>query len=261
MGHPLLCPYPAYSVCVTLWLSRFCIGGIFMCIAAAMSHFADNVKIGHRFYFFVALANGVQNGISSMYSANLIRTTHMTGTTTDIGLFIGQWLRGNRVNTWKLHILLGLAASFWTGGLCSFYAVEVWVEDTLLFNAGIFLLLFVGIVLFLAQTLHMPVHRAIRGAWHWQQTLHILSFRSKNGGVPKSNAILQEAFDDMDTDKDGFIGPEELYRGLQGAGLDAKKLPKSTVDTMFEVADRNHDGLLSFSEFRGLVNGENVIVG
>lgn len=232
-----------------------------MCIAGAMSSVADDVNIGHRFYFFVALANGVQNGISSMYSANLIRTTHMSGTTTDIGLFIGQWLRGNRRNTWKLHILLGLAASFWTGGLCSFYAVEAWVQYTLLFNAGIFLLLFAGMVVFLVRTLHMPVHRAIRGTWHWQQTLYTLSFRSKDGGVPKSDAVLREAFDNMDTDKDGFIGSEDLYRGLQEAGLDANKLPKATVDAMFEVADRNHDGRLSFSEFQGLVHGENIIVG
>jgi hypothetical protein len=31
-----------------------------------------------------------------MYSANLIRTTHLTGTTTDIGLFFGQYVRVTR---------------------------------------------------------------------------------------------------------------------------------------------------------------------
>jgi hypothetical protein len=236
------------------------IGAIFMCIAGALSS-VDDENVGHRFYYFVALANGVQNGISSMYSANLIRTTHMTGTSTDIGLFIGQWLRGNSRNLWKLYILLGLAASFWTGGLCSFYAVQTWAQYTLLFNATIFLLLFFGIVFFLAHHLHVPVHRAIRGAWHWRRTLHTLSFRSKQGGIPKSDAALREAFDNMDKDKDGFIEAEELYHGLQEAGLDASSLPKSTVDVMFEVADRNNDGRISFSEFQELVNGDHVIVG
>ena len=69
----------------------------------------------------------------------------------------------------------------------------------------------------------MPVHRAIRGTWYWHRTLHTLSFRSKDGGVPKSNAVLREAFDNMDTDKDGFIGSEEFYRGLEEAGLDVMK--------------------------------------
>jgi hypothetical protein len=67
------------------------------------------------------MANGVQNGMSSLYSANLLRTTHLTGTTTDIGLLIGASLRGNRVNEWKLWILIGLAVSFWTGSLVGFY--------------------------------------------------------------------------------------------------------------------------------------------
>ena len=30
-----------------------------------------------------AMANGIQNGVSSAYSANLIRSTHLTGTSTD----------------------------------------------------------------------------------------------------------------------------------------------------------------------------------
>lgn len=231
-----------------------------MCIAAALSS-VDDEKTGPRFYYFVALANGVQNGISSMYSANLIRTTHMTGTSTDIGLFIGQWLRGNRQNLWKLYILMALAASFWFGGLCSFYAVQAWTHYTLLFNASIFLLLFLAIVLFLAVHLHLPVHRAIRGTWHWHRTMHRLSYRSKKGGVPKSEAALRTAFADMDADMDGYIDANELYLGLQKAGSDANQLPKATVDVMFEVADRDRDGRLSFGEFLGLVKGDHVIVG
>jgi len=35
----------------------------------------------HRtLYYFAAAANGIQNGMTSTYSANLIRTTHLTGT-------------------------------------------------------------------------------------------------------------------------------------------------------------------------------------
>ena len=56
-----------------------------------------------QFIFYLAsFANGIQNGISSIYSEKLIRSTGLTGTLTDIGIFLGQHLRGNRKNTWKL---------------------------------------------------------------------------------------------------------------------------------------------------------------
>jgi hypothetical protein len=79
------------------------------------------------------------NGVSSMYSANLIRTTHLTRTTTDIGLFIGQWVRGNHTNNWKLYILSGLAASFWIGSYIGFEASKFKRKYSLIFNTVFFL--------------------------------------------------------------------------------------------------------------------------
>ena len=37
---------------------------------------------GRALYYFAAMANGIQNGMTSTYSANLIRTSHLTGTST-----------------------------------------------------------------------------------------------------------------------------------------------------------------------------------
>ena len=147
-----------------MYAPTFFIGGVFMCIAAVLS--VEDISGTAHFYYFVAAANGIQNGISSMYSANLIRTTHLTGASTDIGLFIGQALRGNTKNTWKLKILLCLAFSFWTGGLLSFWAVTRFLQYTLLANAAIFGFVFFVIVWFLAHHLHIPAHRALQGTWH-----------------------------------------------------------------------------------------------
>ena len=45
-------------------------------------------------YYFAAMANGLQNGMTSTYTANLIRTSVLGGTSTDIGLIAGQMSRG-----------------------------------------------------------------------------------------------------------------------------------------------------------------------
>jgi len=101
-----------------------------------------------REFYLTAIANGIMNGVSSMYSANLIRTTHLTGTTTDIGLFVGQCLRGNRVNLWKLYILAGLATFFWVGSLVGYEVSKVVRNDALILNASFFLVLGCSIIIY-----------------------------------------------------------------------------------------------------------------
>jgi uncharacterized membrane protein YoaK (UPF0700 family) len=102
----------------------FLVAALLMSVGAV---FASMDAESRMEFYFTAMANGVQNGMSSLYSANLLRTTHLTGTTTDIGLLIGASLRGNRVNEWKLWILIGLAVSFWTGSLVGFYGTYLLV--------------------------------------------------------------------------------------------------------------------------------------
>ena len=61
---------------------------------------------GRTLYYIASMANGIQNGMSSTYTANLIRTSHHTGTSTDIGLIFGQMLRSNWKNYWKFKVLI-----------------------------------------------------------------------------------------------------------------------------------------------------------
>jgi len=259
----LLNPRPTPWRISPVYAPTLLLGGIFMSIAACWAALEDegrpNYTGKNHFFFFVALANGVQNGISSMYSANLIRTTHLTGTTTDIGLFVGQLLRGNRKNLWKLRILVGLALAFWIGGLVSFFAVQSLRGFTLLINAGIFLLSFLVVVAFLVRNLHIPLRRALGGTWHWQRTMYRLSLRSKNCGAPKSEEKLAEIFRAFDVDGDGYIDSEDLYRGLKESGL--KRISKRDAALMFAMCDRDKDGRMDAKDFRDVVHGENVVVG
>jgi uncharacterized membrane protein YoaK (UPF0700 family) len=46
-----------------------------------------------------------------------MRTTHVSGTLTDIGIFFGQWLGGVPINTRHMHLLLTLVIAFFFGAI------------------------------------------------------------------------------------------------------------------------------------------------
>ena len=84
----LLNPRPSPWRLAPKYAPTFFLCTAFMSIAAALSSLDDTILTNDtrtRCFYFVALANGIQNGISSMYSANLIRTTHVSGALTYIG--------------------------------------------------------------------------------------------------------------------------------------------------------------------------------
>merc|ERR1719287_245287 len=73
------------------------------------------------------------NGVTSMYSANLIRVSSYSGPITDIGIYIGQWLRGNRSNNWRLYTLSSLTLFFFIGALVGYEAAKVKRQYALIF--------------------------------------------------------------------------------------------------------------------------------
>ena len=67
-------------------------------------------------FHLVAMASGMQNALATSYSGAVIRTTHMTGIVTDLGLLIGHALRGQRAEWGRLKLLALLLFSFFFGG-------------------------------------------------------------------------------------------------------------------------------------------------
>ena len=112
----LIIPRPkAFELDVKKSLSLF---GIASGLLATATLLADASNI--NYLFFCCLANGIQNSFTSTLTANMCRTTHFTGITSDMGTFLGQVLRGNTQNLSRLKTNLMLAASFWIGGFLSF---------------------------------------------------------------------------------------------------------------------------------------------
>lgn len=63
----------------------------------------------------ISMACGLQNAMSSSYCGLMIRTTHVTGIVTDIGVMLGHWLRHRQIEVWKVRFLTMIATSFGAG--------------------------------------------------------------------------------------------------------------------------------------------------
>lgn len=60
-------------------------------------------------------ACGLQNGMASTYSGAVLRTTHVSGAFTDLGIFIGHRLRGLTIDARRGQLCLMLIGSFLLG--------------------------------------------------------------------------------------------------------------------------------------------------
>jgi len=94
----------------------------------AFGGLADRLVWAHRDHVFVAVlcfTMGLQNAIITKISAAQIRTTHVTGMVTDIGIELGKLLYRSRrageppvrADLGKLGMLAGLVGLFFVGGL------------------------------------------------------------------------------------------------------------------------------------------------
>lgn len=76
--------------------------------------------------FLLAVACGLQNGMATRYSGATVRTSHMTGIVTDMGILVGQRVRGNNNNFWRMKLFLPLFLAFLTGGILAGVAFQLW---------------------------------------------------------------------------------------------------------------------------------------
>lgn len=68
-------------------------------------------------YYLCSAACGLQNSITSIFSGSLIRTTHVSGLFTDIGIMIGLRLRGQNLGNRKMILYCTLILGFIGGGI------------------------------------------------------------------------------------------------------------------------------------------------
>ncbi|QIW09221.1 YoaK family protein [Francisella sp. LA112445] len=108
---------------------------------------------------FLAVAMGMQNSFTTIFFGGFARTTHMTGTTTDLGIEIGRVLRGDKSNIWKIPFFATCMTVFVIGNAVGFAWVRISGEHfTLMLFPSVVLPIFVGIVILLAYNMKIKNH-------------------------------------------------------------------------------------------------------
>ncbi len=65
--------------------------------------------------YLASMACGLQNAMVSTYSGATLRTTHLSGIFTDLGIYLGQRLRGLEVDRLRIQVCLLVASCFIVG--------------------------------------------------------------------------------------------------------------------------------------------------
>ncbi|AJI74762.1 hypothetical protein BZ13_1657 [Francisella philomiragia subsp. philomiragia ATCC 25015] len=81
--------------------------------------------------YILAMTMGLQNAMTTYYGSAIIRTTHMTGTTTDLGLLIAYKIKNTQIATWKLRLYIILILSFLTGSFVGALAFKIFQGNAL----------------------------------------------------------------------------------------------------------------------------------
>jgi uncharacterized membrane protein YoaK (UPF0700 family) len=91
--------------------------------------------------YLVSAACGLQNALVTTYSGAVIRTTHLTGIFTDLGIMLGARLRGQPFDKRKASLFILIIVGFISGGTLGAYFFNVLNFYALYIPAGICLLL------------------------------------------------------------------------------------------------------------------------
>jgi Predicted membrane protein len=87
--------------------------------------------------YLASMGAGLQNGMVSTYSGMVFRTTHVSGMFTDLGIYIGQRLRGLEVDTLRVRVCVLVIGTFLLGSIAGALLFGLLQERTLLIPAAL----------------------------------------------------------------------------------------------------------------------------
>ncbi len=92
---------------------------ILLCVAVPLLKHNNILGI-----YSASCACGLQNAMVTTYSGSVIRTTHISGMFTDLGIFLGHTLRGIPVDSRRLRLCLLVISGFLVGGVVGTIAFQ-----------------------------------------------------------------------------------------------------------------------------------------
>jgi uncharacterized membrane protein YoaK (UPF0700 family) len=111
--------------------------GVALCIEGSLLLLSWGFLVQGNVYgqYLASAACGLQNAMITTFSGAVVRTTHMTGIITDLGIMIGESLRGRQFDRRKAKLLLFIFSGFLLGGVAGAALFTVYSLHTLIFPA------------------------------------------------------------------------------------------------------------------------------
>ena len=81
--------------------------------------------------YAMTLACGMQNGMVTTYSGAIVRTSHITGLMTDLGIYLGKWVWRRERDSWRAQMYLTLFLGFLLGGVLGTLLFDLWGNNAL----------------------------------------------------------------------------------------------------------------------------------
>lgn len=117
----------------------FFTSSILLCIACFFAK--DWMSYGNaiRIFMLATATIGIQHSIVASYtSPNFVSSTaHLSGLTSEMGMMLGQMVRGNTTDRTRFQRLFTLVVAFGMGGYISYAVTKKFAEYALLFSAGL----------------------------------------------------------------------------------------------------------------------------
>jgi uncharacterized membrane protein YoaK (UPF0700 family) len=116
--------------------------GLVLSVALFGKYYTEGVREARFFTAGLLFAMGMQNALVSVISGSVVRTTHLTGMFTDLGIDLSAWVTGAMTPALKARLLLRSAIifSFLAGGIAGGLAFLHLSYHAFYFPAGLMVL-------------------------------------------------------------------------------------------------------------------------
>lgn len=109
-------------------------------------------------HYLASAACGLQNALATTYSGAVVRTTHLTGIFTDLGIMLGAQIRGEEFDRRKALLFILIITGFIFGAAVGAYLFNTLSFQALFVPASICLLLALSYSAYKAKVRHSNAH-------------------------------------------------------------------------------------------------------
>jgi uncharacterized membrane protein YoaK (UPF0700 family) len=105
-------------------------------------------------HYFASAACGLQNALATTFSGAVVRTTHVTGIFTDLGIMLGAKLRGESFDKRKALLFVLIISGFTLGGILGALFFNLYKFQALYIPSAICLLLAISYSVYSTKVSH-----------------------------------------------------------------------------------------------------------